>query len=93
VPQARGELEAFAPCVAELDEDPETAARFGELRRSREELQVKKFIAEHVPAMKDVRNEWQGSYYHGRPPGRAEVEDHQTRLRLRAFERRNGTRP
>lgn len=87
VPQARGELESFDPRIAELSDDPEVEARYKELRSRRDELQVRKFIAEHVPELRSVHAEWEGSYFHGTPPGRAKVEEHQMRLKLGSFER------
>jgi hypothetical protein len=86
LPQARGELESFAPRILDIEEDPETDARLEEARRSRNELQIKKFVAQYVPEMEDVRKDWQGNYYRGTPPGREKVADHQTRLKLRGFE-------
>jgi hypothetical protein len=86
VPQARGELERFAPEIRDIDDEPETADRLAEARRARTQMQIQKFVAQFVPAMEAERRDWQGHYYRGTPPGREEIADHQIRLKLKSFE-------
>lgn len=86
VPQARGELESFAPEIRDIDDEPETADRLAEARRARTQMQIQKFVAQFVPAMEAERRDWQGHYYRGTPPGREEIADHQIRLKLKSFE-------
>jgi Family of unknown function (DUF6065) len=88
VPQARGELESFHPDIRPVEDDPETEARLDDARRRRSELQVKKFVAQYVPSMRTERDDWEGNYYRGTPPGQEAVADHQVRLKLRKFENR-----
>jgi hypothetical protein len=85
VPQPRGELEAFAPRVASLEEDPDTAAGFAAASKSRRELQIRKFASEHVPALGGARAQWEGDYYRGVASDGEKVPQHQMRLKLRPF--------
>ena len=82
VPQQRGELESFEPCVADLKNRPEMEAQYRAWEKARDEALVK--LADPArPA--GLRTEWELDYRRGTSPGGAAAREHQTSLQLREF--------
>ncbi len=86
VPMRRGELEAFAPRLHDLDDDAEIAAAYRVWREGRD-----RFLRD-LSAREDaaVKAGWQRDYFLGRGPGDREAPAHQTKMALRGFERAKG---
>lgn len=83
-PIERAAIEAFQPKFERLDSDPATMERFKAWSRARDEFH-QRMIA-HPPATSADR--WQKHYYRGIDvSGQALIEDHRSKLRLRAFDR------
>jgi hypothetical protein len=76
VPQRRGELEAFHTEYRDIADLPETWHKFSEWSRSR------RAFASNAAN----RLDWQKHYFRGQAPWGERAPEHQTRLRLRAFE-------
>jgi hypothetical protein len=83
-PVQRGALEKVAPRFAPMDQDPATLERFQAWSRARDAFQQN--VAQdrsRVPA-----DRWQKHYYRGVDvSGRSLAQDHQTKLRLKPFDR------
>jgi Family of unknown function (DUF6065) len=86
VPQRRGELEEVVATIRSVEEEPDAAAGWETFRRSRHEISVQKFIAEHVGGSEDARDGWESHYFRGRRPDSTPASEHQTKVRLRAFD-------
>lgn len=85
VPQRRGELEAFAPEVRGLHDDPEEAAAYIAWRESRA-----RFLEELPVEGSDAHQKaWQRDYVHGQSPGGTRAPEHQRKLALRPFRRQS----
>lgn len=85
VPQRRGELESFEPEVRHVRSDPETARRWKLWHKSREQLQVRKFLGRYSDTYKEDRAAWEQDYFRGRHTDGEPAAEHQTKLRLRQF--------
>lgn len=81
VPQQRGELESFRPCVAEIGSEPELDQAFHEWAYSRHQFQTR------LKMRRSRKGEalWQKHYFKGTSPGGQNASQHQTRLNLRDF--------
>lgn len=89
VPQRRGSLEAFSPQIREIGSDPELEASFHAWAASRSW-----FLGQlSEPDSDAVHKKWQKDYFHGATPDGKRVLEHETKLRLRAFETPNGNCP
>lgn len=84
VPCRRHELEALTPVARHISCDPDLHEATKRWARDRQELQVRKFLAEYTG---DARSQgsWQKDYYQGRTPAGAAAPEHQHGLRLREF--------
>jgi hypothetical protein len=83
-PVRRGALDAFDPTFAMLGDDAETERRHLAWSQARDAFQAK--VAAAPPAAGTDR--WQKHYYRGVDvAGQALVDDHQAKLRLKAFDR------
>jgi len=84
-PVRRGELEAVAPEMWALSEDPELKRAHDEWTASRNQFNTDL----KQPGSEAVAERWQKLYYHGLDPGRQRTSppDHRTRLRLKPFAR------
>lgn len=87
VPQLRGELESFRPLMRKLESNPALQAATKAWVDSRHEAQVRKFLAQYAKEYESERNSWQQHYFRGRAPDGTQAPVHQTRLKLREFER------
>lgn len=82
VPHRRGDLEGFEPEVREITADPDLEASFQEWSASRA-----RFLGElREPGSDAVRRKWQKDYFHGATPDGRRAAQHQTKLRLNAFD-------
>jgi hypothetical protein len=83
-PVQRGAIETFEPAFAPLEGDPQTMARFTAWSQARDAFHIQ--MREDPPRAPSAR--WQKHYYRGTDLAGAElVHDHQTKLRLKAFDR------
>ena len=83
-PVQRGVLEGFAPRFVALDADPETARRFEAWSAARDAFHDQ---MQRAPP-KSPSERWQKHYYRGvTVDGEALAADHQSKLRLRPFDR------
>jgi hypothetical protein len=83
-PVQRGALERFTPTFAPMDADPETARRFDAWSAARDAFQER--MRRTPPNVRSQR--WQKHYYRGvTVDGEALVDDHQSKLRLKPFDR------
>ncbi|MDR2857638.1 MAG: cupin-like domain-containing protein [Novosphingobium sp.] len=83
-PVQRGALESFDPVFAPLDADPATAGRFAAWSKARDAFHAR--IRAEPPAK--TGDHWQKHYYRGVDvSGEALVDDHQSKLRLKPFDR------
>lgn len=87
VPQRRGELEAFHPRIRLLAAEPELEASYGNWSDSREQFLTRDNNGSSIVARDDG---WQKHYFQGTAPDGSKALEHQTRLRLRPFERCDG---
>jgi Family of unknown function (DUF6065) len=85
VPQRRGELEEFRPAVKPVSTDPETQAGWDAFRASRQEIHVRKFVAEYLPDAQDQRDSWEQDYFRGRAADGRPAPEHATKRRLAPF--------
>jgi Family of unknown function (DUF6065) len=86
VPQRRSELETFAPSIREFAADPELRHRAKAWADRRHQTQVVKFGGEVVRSAA-CEGVWEGDYFRGSLPDGAPIAEHQTKQRLRPFER------
>jgi hypothetical protein len=87
LPQARGELEAFAPELRAIESDPELYAAYKEWTASRAE-----FLTElKVPESKAAQRAWEKHYFQGKSPDGSAAGTHQTKLQLKEFREREGS--
>jgi hypothetical protein len=89
VPSRRGELEAFAPEIRHVREDPPTARGWKQWLQSREELHVRKFLGLHSGDYEQDLDAWEKDYFKGRGADGRDAPEHDTKRRLRAFESRD----
>lgn len=82
-PQRRAELEQFVPEIRDLDSDAEEAARHRSWAASRAA-----FLTELKVPNGNLKETWQKHYVKGSSPDGHQAPEHQTRLKLRAFEER-----
>ena len=85
VPQRRGELESFEPELRDLETDPETHRAAESWAKSRDRMQVNKFLAKYAGEFEPYRTAWEADYFKGLGPGGEKVPGHQTQLRLAPF--------
>jgi hypothetical protein len=87
-PIQRAAIEGFAPKLASLDADPALQERFTAWSRARDEFHER--MRRAPPATPSDR--WQKHYYRGVDiAGKALIDDHQAKLRLRPFDRSQAT--
>jgi hypothetical protein len=86
VPVRRGELDAFAPRLRDLDDDPEVAAAYRAWREGRDTF-LRDLSAREDAA---VKAGWQRDYFLGRGPGEREAPVHRTKMTLGRFEKGKG---
>lgn len=84
VPIPRGFLEQFAPVIRPIASDPHLHDAFLKWSQSRDEFIDK--VAKRDP--ETIRRQWQKDYFLGRDPGTPEFDEHQTKLNVRPFVRR-----
>lgn len=89
VPQRRGELESFTAAIQPLKRDLELYEQTKLWAQGRHETQVRKFLAEYAKDFAEDWSSWEKDYFKGRLPDGSPAPDHQTTLRLKAF---NGQR-
>lgn len=87
VPQRRGELESFEPEVRSVRSDPETREGWNDWFKRRHQLEVEKFLSEFSGEFADARDAWQQDYFRGRLADGTPAREHQTKLRLKEFDR------
>ena len=87
VPQRRGELESFQPEIRPLESDPATHEETRSWQASRHSMQVNKFLSQYSTDHEEYRRAWEADYFKGRKPGGEKEPEHQTKLRLRDFNR------
>jgi hypothetical protein len=81
VPQKRGELEAFAPEIRDIGEEPGLASAYERWSESR-----KRFNRElEVPGSEAQKRGWQKDYVRGMTLAGVRAKEHQTKLRLKEF--------
>ncbi len=85
VPSRRGELEAFEPEVRHVRADPVSAEGWKQWLRSREELQVHKFLGAYSDDFAQARDAWEKDYFRGRGADGRAAPEHETKRRLRPF--------
>ncbi len=85
VPSRRGELEAFGPQLRHVRADPLTAEGWKQWLRSREELQVRKFLAAYSDDCAEARDAWEKDYFQGRGADGRPAPEHETKRHLRPF--------
>jgi hypothetical protein len=79
-PQRRGELEAFEPAVADLEDQGELYDRYRQWVKSRDSFLTR------LRAGETAADALEKHYMQGRTPGRGEVsKEHQTKLELKPF--------
>jgi hypothetical protein len=86
VPQRRHDLEAFRPEIRPVETESEIAAGWEAFRNSRDDILVRKFLAEHTAAHADAREAWEGDYFRGRTADQRPAPEHKTKRRLKPFE-------
>ena len=86
VPQRRGELESFRPELRDLASDPETKSKAEVFARNRDQIQVKKFLAEYSTQFEEHRRAWEAHYFKGVAPDGTGAPAHQVQLSLSSFE-------
>ena len=83
VPVPRGLIETFVPRVEAIAANPEVEAQYRKWEESRSEFLVG--LTTRDPDA--VAKGWQKDYFQGKTPDGKEFESHQTRLRVREFEK------
>jgi hypothetical protein len=83
VPQRRGELEVWEPEIRHVRADPVTADGWKQWVRSREQLQVRKFLSLYSDEWEQARDAWEKDYFKGRAADGREAPEHETKRRLR----------
>jgi hypothetical protein len=87
-PINRKAIEEVEPGFAPIDDDPELKAQFQEWSRSRDAFHER--MRSNPPA--NPSDKWQKFYYRGqRPDGQCPIPDHQSKLRVREFARKDLT--
>ena len=81
-PQRRGELEAFYPRIEPLTAEPELAADHRHWAQSRRQF----VIQQRMTPRGAKPSAWQRHYFRGTSPSSASAREHQSRLKLRAFQ-------
>jgi hypothetical protein len=87
VPQRREDLEAYSPRLRPLADDETTEAEARQWTARREETQKRKFLAAYSADFEDDWSSWERDYFQGRLPSGGMAPEHQTKLKLREFER------
>jgi hypothetical protein len=82
MPQRRGELEEFRPEIRNLAADPELERAHRRWAAGRAEF----LVDLKAPGSDAAAHGWQKDYFRGRTAEGTPAREHQTRLRLRAFE-------
>jgi hypothetical protein len=84
-PVERKAIEEIEPTFAAIDEDPDLEAQFQDWSRSRDAFHERM----RTDPPQNPSDKWQKLYYRGqRPDGQCPVPDHQSKLRIREFARR-----
>lgn len=84
VPYPRGLLDNLMPRIESIDKDPELASRYRRWSSDRDEFHQRMAAGD-----KEVLERgWQKDYFQGRDPGSDRFDQHQTKIALRPFERR-----
>jgi len=87
LPMLRDALERFDPAVRPVEEEPELAARWEAWRKSRNDLQKRKWLGHFTPGTDPaVFKEWQPDYFRGELAEGERFPDHVTKRRLKPFE-------
>jgi hypothetical protein len=85
LPQRRGELETFRPEVRDIASDPSAKAEFDVFTDNRQQMQVRKFLAEYSREFDEYKEAWERHYYRGLTPSGEPAPEHQTKLHLAPF--------
>jgi len=85
VPQRRGELEEFTAEIRHVRADPATAEGWRQWTRSRDELQVRKFLGLYSDEFREAREEWEQDYFRGRGADGRPAPEHRTKRHLSGF--------
>jgi hypothetical protein len=80
VPQKRNELETFRPQIRHISEAAETGRRYNHWKQSRRNF------SSHIKKDTQSKDTWQKHYYVGKSSEEEPFIEHQTRLRLKAFQ-------
>jgi hypothetical protein len=87
VPQRRGDLELLVPRMRPFAHDPATEAHARRWAEGRDQTQKRKFLANYSADFENDRLAWERDYFRGRFQDGSLAPEHQTRLKLREFER------
>jgi hypothetical protein len=85
VPYRRHDLEAFEPSLRTVEADEAIAAGWAAFDKSRADIHLRKFFAQHTNTHVDAREEWEGDYFRGRTADGVPAPEHKTKRRLRPF--------
>lgn len=85
VPVRRGEVESFAPTTRELSSEPQLAQEFKLWADSR--LNFNKQLVQ--PGSEAAEEKWQRDYMHGATPSGVTAPQHQVKLAVREFKKRD----
>jgi hypothetical protein len=85
VPQRRGELESFRPEICDLSSDLTTHSAAETFSRERDQVQVKKFLAQYSGEFEQYKRSWEAHYFKGLTPDGAKAPSHQVQLSLSEF--------
>jgi hypothetical protein len=89
VPQRRFELDGFTPCVIPIEADSTINDKYEKWQLSRSEFNQEL----RIPGSTAAQQRWQKHYFQGKDPGNSSVRaEHQTRMHLESFDRRDETR-
>jgi Family of unknown function (DUF6065) len=86
VPFPRRALERFDPSIEPVEREPELAARWEAWRKSRHDLQVRKWLAAFHRGDDALLSAWQPDYFRGEIAEGERFPDHVTKLRLEPFD-------
>jgi Family of unknown function (DUF6065) len=86
VPQRREEMETFAPSIREIGADPALRNQAKAWADKRHQTQVAKFRGK-VTQLEVTEGVWEADYFRGLLPDGTPIHEHQTKQRLRPFER------
>lgn len=87
VPQRRGELESLVPRMRPFSDDPATESHTRRWAEQRDQTHKRKFLANYSAEFENEWFSWERDYFQGRFPDGTQAPEHQTKLKLRDFER------